>query len=207
MLITHSSIAGSDSSSIALRAILYNLMKHPGHFAKVLAEIGEANAAGQLSKPVTFSESLNLIYTCAAIKESLRVFPPWQIHMPRLAPTQGLELSGKYIPAGYRVGVNPAMCHFDKTVFGPDADEFKPERWLESAEKSFAMDKAILGFGGGTRTCIGKNLALAEIHKTVPEILRHFTFEMSHDRPWRTRNSAFVMQQGLTVHVKRRTTS
>lgn len=179
-------------------------MKHPGHFAKVLAEVSEADAAGKLSSPVRNSEGSNLVYTNAAISEAMRVFPPWQFHMPRVAPTQGLQVSGHYIPAGYRIGANPAMTHFDRTVLGPDADEFKPERWLESQERSVAMEKAIIGFGAGTRTCIGKNLAMAEIHKTIPEVLRHFAFEMSHERQWRTRNSCFVMQQDLTVVVKRR---
>ncbi|KAL9080559.1 MAG: hypothetical protein Q9157_000701 [Trypethelium eluteriae] len=197
-------IAGADSSSIGMRSVLYNLIKHPGHLAKVLEEIDAAAAAGLLSSPVRQSEAMSLKYTCASIKEAMRVFPPWQIHMPRHAPPEGLQLSGKYIPQGYRVGISPAIVHFDKEVFGPDADDFRPERWLESQERSFAMDKAILGFGAGSRTCIGKNLALAEIHKTVSEVLRHYTFEMSHDRPWKTRNSAFIMQYDITVHVKRR---
>ncbi|KAI9708220.1 MAG: hypothetical protein M1820_004174 [Bogoriella megaspora] len=197
-------IAGADSTTIAMRSVLYNLMKHPGHLAKVLEEIDAADAVGLLSSPIKHSEVITLKYTCAAIKEAMRIFPPWQIHMPRHTPPEGLEISGKYIAGGYRVGANPALVHFDKEVFGPDANDFKPERWLESDQRSFAMDKAILGFGAGTRTCIGKNLALAEVHKTVSELLRHYTFEMSHDRPWKTRNSAFIMQYDITVHVRHR---
>jgi cytochrome P450 len=179
-------------------------MKHPIHLAKATAEIREADAAGKLSTPVKAVEGMNLKYTCACIREAMRIFPPFQFHMPRVAPVQGLELSGHRIPAGYVVGVNPALCQFDERIFGPDAHEFKPERWLESLERSFAMEKAILHFGSGTRTCIGKNIALTEIHKTIPEVLRRFSFEMSHDRGWKTRNSCFIMQHDLTVHVKRR---
>lgn len=143
-----------------MRSVFYNLMKHPGHLTKVIEEIDAADAGGQLSSPIKQSEAMHLKYTCACIKEAMRIFPPWQIHMPRHAPAEGLELSGKYIGAGYRVGVNPALVHFDKEVFGSDANEFKPERWLESQERSFAMEKAILGFGAGTRTCIGKNVSM-----------------------------------------------
>ena len=143
-----------------MRAVFYNLMKHPDKSAKVHEEIDVANAAGLLSSPVKLSEAVELKYTCAAIKEALRVFPSWQITMPRHAPPEGIELSGQYIPKGYRVGINPLIVHFDKQVFGPDADEFKPERWLESQQRSFAMDKAILGFGAGTRTCLGKNVSI-----------------------------------------------
>lgn len=197
-------MAGAHSTSIAQRAIFYILMEHPNHFAQVVAEISEADAAGKLSTPVRAAEGMNLKYTCACVKEALRIFPPFQFHMPRVVPAQGLEISEHHIPAGYNVGVNPALCHFDKTIFGPDAREFKPERWLQSAEKSFLMEKAILHFGAGTRTCIGKNIALAEIHKTIPEVLRRFTFEMSHDKGWKTTNSCFIMQHNLTVYVKRK---
>jgi cytochrome P450 len=159
-LMKFSSIAGSDSTSIAMRAVLYNLMNHPGILAKVLAEIDSADQAHRLSSPIKQAEAMSLVYTCACIKEAMRVFPPWQIHMPRHTPPEGLELSGNYIAGGYRVGVNPALVHFNKEVFGLDADEYRPERWLESQERSFAMDKAILGFGAGSRTCIGKNVSL-----------------------------------------------
>jgi cytochrome P450 len=197
-------MAGADSTSIAHRAILYILMQNPDHLAKIVAEIGEADTAGKLSTPVKAIESMNLRYTCACVKEAMRIFPPFQFHMPRVAPEHGLEICGYWIPAGHIVGVNPALCQFDLTIFGSNAHEFRPERWLESRERSFAMEKAILHFGAGTRTCLGKNIALMEIHKTIPEVLRNFTFEMSHNRGWKTRNSCFVMQNDFTVYVKRK---
>lgn len=52
------------------------------------------------------------------------------------------------------------VIQFDKEVFGDDAHEFGPERWLESEKKYRAMDKTMLVFGAGTRTCIGKHVSL-----------------------------------------------
>jgi hypothetical protein len=56
-----------------------------------------------------------------------------------------------------QIGMNAMVTQYDKSVFGDDAHEFRPERWLESEERYWAMDKNMLVFGAGTRTCIGKH--------------------------------------------------
>lgn len=145
--------------AIGLRSVFYYLMKHPESFAKVVAEMKVADSAGLLSSPIQYSETTNhLPYMCACIKEATRVFPSFSIHLPRVAPPEGLELSGYHIPSGYRAGMNPAVVQRDTSVFGPDSDEYKPERWIESTERTFAMEKAMMNFGAGTRTCSGKNV-------------------------------------------------
>jgi cytochrome P450 len=68
-----------------------------------------------------------------------------------------MVIADTFIPAGYRVGVNAAVIHYNKNIFGDDADQFKPARWLEGDQKR--MDKYMMHFGGGTRTCIGKNVS------------------------------------------------
>lgn len=47
-------------------------------------------------------------------------------------------------------------------------------------------------------------LALAEIHKVVPAILRTFTVEMAHDRPWKTHNASFIVQTDVVCRLRRR---
>jgi cytochrome P450 len=54
--------------------------------------------------------------------------------------------------------MNAMVTQYDKGVFGEDPYEFRPERWLESEEQYWAMEKAMLVFGAGTRTCIGKHV-------------------------------------------------
>ena len=54
--------AGSDTTGISLTAIIYFLIKNPPAYRKVIAEIDAADAAGQLSKFITYSESLELKY-------------------------------------------------------------------------------------------------------------------------------------------------
>lgn len=152
-------MAGADSTSIALRAIFYYTMKHPYTMQKLQAEIDTAFAAGQITSPVKYNDAIRLPYLNAVVKESMRLFPSYQVSMQRLVPKQGIVLSDVYIPAGYRVGINPGCIHYNKEVFGEDAYEFRPERWLESEERTKVMEKAIITFGAGTRTCTGRNVS------------------------------------------------
>jgi cytochrome P450 len=56
--------------------------------------------------------------------------------------------------------MNAMVTQYDKGVFGEDSYEFRPERWLCGEEQWRIMDKAMLVFGAGTRTCIGKHVRL-----------------------------------------------
>jgi cytochrome P450 len=81
-------------------------------------------------------------------------------------PAGGLQFGGKYIPEGYRVGINAAVIHFDQRIFGEDAHQFRPERWLDPAAAA-NMDRYMFQFGYGTRTCIGKNVRDARVHEVM----------------------------------------
>lgn len=164
-------MAGADSTSIALRAVFYYLMKHPEKLAKARAEVDAAFANGTLSHPVQYNQAITLPYLTAVVKEATRLFPSFQVTMPRYAPMQGIELCNKHIPAGYRVGMNPAVVQLDKGVFGEDANQFRPERWLEGEERTRAMDKAIIAFGAGTRQCTGKNASFTMTHSGISPLL------------------------------------
>lgn len=136
-------------------------MKNPEKLAKAHAEIDAAVAAGEVSHVTKYSEATTkLPYVCACIKEGMRLHPSVALNMARHAPAQGIDLAGKFIPAVYRIGMNPAVASYDKAVFGQDAYDFRPERWLVSTEQWKAMDRSLLIFGAGTRTCIGKNVSV-----------------------------------------------
>lgn len=153
-------MAGADSTSILLRSIFYYMMKNPDTMAKAIAEVDEAFAARNLSWPPKHQEVVaSCPYVCAVIKEASRIFPSFSVQIQRYSPSEGIKLSGQFIPAGYRVGMNPHIIHFDKEVFGQDADVFRPERWLEGEERCKAMDRAYISFGVGTRPCAGKNVS------------------------------------------------
>jgi cytochrome P450 len=159
--LTPERFAGSDTTAVAFRTTFYHLMKNPDCLAKARAEIDAAVIDGALSSPIKYSETTTkLPCVCAAIKEAMRMHPSVGLSMQRHAPKGGIELAGKLIPKGYRIGMNPAVVHYQKNAFGEDASDFKPERWLVSTEEWRSMDKCLLTFGAGTRTCIGKNVRI-----------------------------------------------
>lgn len=132
-------------------------MRNPAAYEKLTAEIDAAIADGTLSIPVAYVEAVKLPYLKACINEGMRLHPSVGLTMPRVVPAGGATISGSYIPEGYRVGINGAVVQYDKDVFGSDAENFNPDRWIEG--NAVRMDKTMIQFGAGARTCIGKNVS------------------------------------------------
>jgi cytochrome P450 len=118
-------------------------LKNPGIYAALNNEIVQATQRGELSFPhVSYHEASKLPYLSACIKEGARLHPSVALTMPRKVPSNGCSISGQWIPGGVRVGINPTVVQLDKTVFGDDAEEYNPDRWLKpDADK---MNKYIL---------------------------------------------------------------
>jgi cytochrome P450 len=95
------------------------------------------------------------------MKGASRLLSSTGVSMSRIAPAQGITLSGYYIPAGCGIGVNLQTVQHDKKLFGEDAMQFRPERWHESQTRNFEMEKGMPFFSAGTRTCIGKNVSFS----------------------------------------------
>jgi cytochrome P450 len=171
--------AGSDTTAIALSSIVFHLMKFPNTYFKLREEILRAETENKISSPITFKESTELPYLQAVIKEALRIHPSVGLGLQRVVPPGGRTIAGRYVPAGSTVGVNAWVAHRNKDVFGEDANEWRPERWLEIEKdgRGAEVEKYFLAFGMGSRTCIGKNISLLEMGKLIPELVKRFKFE------------------------------
>jgi cytochrome P450 len=92
-----------------------------------------------------------------------------------------MELGGVRYPAGAMLMLPLQYTHHDKAAWGPDADEFRPDRFAEGiARASSGGDApAFFPFGWGPRTCIGLTLALLEAKIGLAMILGKFAFELS----------------------------
>ena len=133
-------------------------MRTPTVYDKLTAEIDTAITDGNLSMPATYAQASKLPYLKGCINEGMRLHPSVGLTMPRLVPAGGASIAGVHIPEGFRVGVNGAVVQYDCDVFGTDANEFNPSRWIE--RDAVEMDKAMVVFGAGPRTCIGKNVSV-----------------------------------------------
>jgi cytochrome P450 len=116
-----------------------------------------------------------LPYLSAVIDESLRTHPAAGLPLERITPAGGIQLSDFFVPGGTNIGCSAWTLHLDKDLWGQDADEWRPERWLEASEgKKAEMKNSMFAFGAGSRTCIGKNISYLEMYKLVPAVLRSF---------------------------------
>ncbi|TPX07530.1 uncharacterized protein E0L32_002133 [Thyridium curvatum] len=199
--------AGSDTTAAAVSSILYHLMKNPSAYNTLVEEIDNATRAGDLSVPaIRYQEAIKLPYLDACCKEGMRLHPSVGYHLPRTVPQGGCSILGEWFPEGSRVGVNAAVIHFDRSIFGEDADEFRPERWFRP--EAVKMDRYMFQFGGGSRTCIGKNISLCEMYKMIPQLLRSYHLELAEpDQQWSCHNYWFHKPSNVRTRIKARTVS
>ncbi|KAK6075439.1 hypothetical protein SCUP515_05872 [Seiridium cupressi] len=138
-------LAGSDTTAITLRAIVYNLLMSPESLRRLTEELSLAKSQGMISDIVSWAESRRLPYLDACIKEAGRLHPAAGLTLERVVPRDGAHVCGQYFPGGTIVGVNPWVMHRDPVVYGADADRWNPERWLgEDAEQRALMDRCLL---------------------------------------------------------------
>ncbi|KAL6408615.1 putative cytochrome p450 pisatin protein [Ilyonectria robusta] len=197
--------AGSDTTAISLRSIMYFLLKNPLTYRRLQEEIDTFSDEEKISDPVTFGEANNMPYLQAVMKEAMRIHPAVQWSLPRYVPNSNLQIGLFTLPAGSEVGVNPYVIHRSKLIFGYDADQFRPERWLEDKEKAREMDRFMIQFGMGSRLCLGKNISLMEMSKLLPQLLRNFDFELvDSGADWKVSNFWFAKQSEMDCYVTKR---
>ncbi|KAL9097808.1 MAG: hypothetical protein Q9165_000134 [Trypethelium subeluteriae] len=208
--ITLNIFAGSDTTAVTMRAILYYLMKTPHVLSNLRAELGAAD----LPFPAPFSRTNKLPYLNAVIKEAMRIHPITGAELfERVVPASGLRVrdSDLVIPGGAIVGVTGWTVHFDRSVYGDDVEVFRPERWMrgeEESEDAFRermdrMGRADVRFGKGSRSCLGRHVAELELFKIIPVMAELLEFEMDPpDKEWKVEYLFLSKQTGMDVKIK-----
>lgn len=166
--------AGADTTATAMGCILRFLVTNPSAYAKARAEIDKADQANSLSTPIQFEETRqHLPYFVACIKEGLRLQPPGTNLYARIAPNEGKAIDGHFVPGGTEITSYAYCVQRDRTLYGDDAEEFRPERWMETEERTFELEAKQFTFGMGSRVCLGKDVAIMEMYKLLPEVSDH----------------------------------
>ena len=209
--VAHGAIfAGSDSTASTMQTFMWNVLNNEAIYERLTKEILHADQAGNLGEIVAWEKSQRYLpYFQACLKEAMRIGPAVGLAIYRRVPALGAEIDGTFVPGGTEVGVNAWVLHRDRDYFGKDADDYRPERWLANNEKDEArvkrMERYMFQFGGGSHVCIGRNLALLEMNKVLPQILRRYKLELVRPgQPMKKHSSFFVVQKGLKVKLERR---
>ncbi|KAL3091887.1 hypothetical protein niasHS_004950 [Heterodera schachtii] len=146
----------------------FNLACHP----EVQLHLQEEIATVCISENPTYEELNRLKYTEAVIKETLRLMPIAAAGETRLC-SQTTKLGEFLVEKGTGVAVDVYSFHRNKELWGEDADEFRPERWLDN---DFPPASAhFYAFGGGPRICIGMRFALLEEKMALVRLLRRYS--------------------------------
>lgn len=93
-------VAGSDTTAISLSATLYHLLKNPQCLTRLQDELDSFTSRGLLSAKPLFSETQQMQYLQAVIKEALRIHPATGLPLERVVPDGGATICGQYFPAG-----------------------------------------------------------------------------------------------------------
>ncbi|KAK4145092.1 cytochrome P450 [Dichotomopilus funicola] len=165
-------VAGSDTSASTIRAVMLHVLSNPPVYQKLRAEIDAAvPRLGMERRMIKDAEARLLPYLQAVIREGLRIMPPASAAMFKEVPPEGDTIDGKFIPGGTQIGSNVMAIHRSREIYGPDADAFRPERWLEAEGDRLArmVSTVEMNFHYGKYQCPGRGIALMEFNKLFVE--------------------------------------
>ncbi|TFK72869.1 cytochrome P450 monooxygenase pc-2 [Pluteus cervinus] len=153
-------VAGKDTTATTLSFAVYMLSEHPQFLAKLRQEI--LDRVGPDRTP-TYVDVKKMKFLRAVINESLRLYPPvpldsrWAVKGTTFPP---ITPGGKplFIPAGTNIMYSVFYMHRRKDLWGPDALEFDPDRFIDSRAERYLVSNPyiFLPFNGGPRTCLGQ---------------------------------------------------
>ena len=92
--------AGSDTTAISTRSVIYHLLKNPKCKRKLVEEIDMQMKEVGLTKPITLEQTKHMPYLQACLYEGLRLHPAVGMSLPRVTPLGGIEIDGQFIPEG-----------------------------------------------------------------------------------------------------------
>ncbi|KAN0100804.1 Cytochrome P450 [Tylopilus felleus] len=173
--------AGYEPVSATIAWLLYELAMDPERQEAIRNEV----AAACDPSYDALNNDFPLLH--AFFMETLRMHPPvLENHhqasettiVPLSEPLPGTTDPHLIIPKGTILCMPVNVIQTDKSAWGPDADVFRPERWLQRNTRN---NRDLFAFSLGPRGCLGRNFAAAEIKALTVVLLRQFSFTCQCD--------------------------
>ncbi|RPD66247.1 cytochrome P450 [Lentinus tigrinus ALCF2SS1-7] len=193
--------AGTDTTTAATTRTIHLLAQYPDVQDKLREEIVAAHREKGTNE-LLYDDLFDLPYLEAVCRESLRLYPPASIIAKScrqdtilplrnpIAGVDGQEIQQISVPKGTYIMVGVQAMNRSKELWGEDADQFKPERWLSDLPDSVIQARIpgvysnMMTFLGGGRACIGFKFAQLDMKVFLSILLENFVFEPS-DTPIR----------------------
>lgn len=171
-------MAGSETTSTAISATLFYMMRNPAVYEKAVHEVREQFSHSEAN--VRLGTALNsCTYLRACLDESLRLSPPAASAQWR-GVLADVIVDGRPVPAGCDVGTSLYAIQRHPAYFD-QSSVFQPERWTES-DDALALERAQSAFSPfllGPRSCVAKPLAVAEAMLTLATLLCRFDMKLA----------------------------
>lgn len=178
-------LAGHDTTALSLTYTWYLLSEHPEVERRFHEELDTVLGG----EPPTAADARRLDYTNRVLTEAMRLYPP--VYTMFRETVEQMEIAGYDVPAGSLLMLPQWGVHRDPRWYD-DPEEFDPDRWLpERAEKRHRF--AYFPFGGGSRSCIGRQFSLLEATLILASVGGEYRLQRVDDGPLDLRPS-------LTMH-------
>lgn len=160
----YNNITGTDSTAKSMAITHFHLLNNPHIMKRLRAELNT------VPETASWSALEQLPYLSAVIAEGNRLSFGVTARVCRIAPDEALQYKEYTIPPGTPLSMTTLCVHTDETIF-PQPWTFDPDRWLgqEGADRR----KYQMAFNKGGRSCIGINLAHAELFLAIAAVTRY----------------------------------
>jgi cytochrome P450 len=173
--------AGSDTPAVTLNWVFLMLSKHPHveqNLRKELWDKVPELMRGETTT-LTLEQTQALTYLDAVIKGTLRLYPPGPLST-RQAERDTHLVDGTFVAKGMTVTVMPYVMGRLQSIWGDDAHQLKPERFIDAAtgESRVVSPFEFFSFHAGPRVCIGKHLAMLQLKLVIATLLSRYRLDM-----------------------------
>ena len=170
--------AGPETVTSALSWAVYILTTNPVVQKRLREEI-QAKFPSSSDTEVPFSSASidSLPYLQAFTSELLRLHAPIPLNFREAVADT--SILGQHIPKGTSIIVGNWATNRSHELWGPDARDFSPDRWLGAGRMKnggAASNYAYMTFGHGARSCIGQGFARAEVACCVAALVHRLEF-------------------------------
>jgi cytochrome P450 family 110 len=173
--------AGHETTASSLAWAFYQIHRQPTVHQTLLEELDS------IGKDPGATKVTQIPYLNAVCQETLRMYPVLPVIFPRITQSP-IKIAGHWFESDTKIYLSNYLVHYREDLY-PNAQQFKPERFLERQYSAFEY----FPFGGGNRRCLGYALAQLEMKLVLATILSRYQLALAENQP------VTMQRRGFTI--------